>query len=45
MVGTGVIPYLLGLTGDLVSFRLGIFLLGLCTVLASVLLRSLKELH
>ncbi len=45
MVGTGVIPYLIGLTGDLVTFRLGIFLLGLCTVLASGLLHFLKELR
>ncbi len=45
MVGTGVIPYLIGLAGDLSSFRLGIFVLGLCTVLASSLLHFLKELR
>ena len=44
MVGTGIIPYLIGLTGDLASFRLGIFLLGLCTMLASSLLHLLREL-
>jgi len=45
MVGTGIIPHLIGLTGDLVSFRLGIFLLGLCTVLASSLVLRLKDLR
>jgi MFS family permease len=45
MVGTGIIPYLIGLTGDLASFRLGIFLLGACTVLASSLLFFLDELR
>jgi MFS family permease len=43
MIGTGIIPYLIGLTGDLVTFRLGIFLLGFCTFLASGLLYFLKE--
>jgi len=45
MAGSGIIPYLLGFTGDMISFRLGIFLLGLCTVLASGLLYFLKELR
>jgi len=45
MVGTGIIPYLIGLTGDLVSFRLGIFLLGGCTVLVSSLLFFLDDLR
>ena len=45
MAGSGIIPYLLGFTGDIISFRLGIFLLGLCTVLASGLLYFLKELR
>jgi MFS transporter, NNP family, nitrate/nitrite transporter len=45
MVGTGIIPYLIGLCGDLSSFRLGIFVLGLSTVLASSLLYFLRELH
>jgi MFS family permease len=44
MVGTGIIPHLIGLTGDLTSFRLGIFLLGLCTVIASTPLLLLTEL-
>lgn len=40
----GVIPYLLGLSGDLLSFRLGIFLLGAITTLASGLILFLKKL-
>ena len=45
MVGTGIIPYLIGLSGDLASFRVGILLLGACTVLTSGLLYFLKELR
>ncbi len=45
MVGTGIIPYLIGITGDLASFRLGIFLLGTATVVASGLLYFLRELR
>ncbi len=45
MVGTGIIPYLIGVTGDLASFRLGILLLGLCTALASGLVCLLKDLR
>lgn len=44
MIGTGLVPYFLGLSGDLASFRLGIFLLGVCTALSSGLLWFLKEL-
>jgi NNP family nitrate/nitrite transporter-like MFS transporter len=43
--GGGIIPYGLGLTGDLISFRLGIFLLGILVIIASTftfLLKSLK---
>ena len=40
--GTGAIPYLLGLSGDLISFRFGISVLGICVVFSSLLL--LKEL-
>lgn len=43
MLGSGVIPHLIGLTGDLVSFRLGIFILGFCTALTSGLLYFLKK--
>jgi NNP family nitrate/nitrite transporter-like MFS transporter len=44
MIGTGLVPYFLGLSGDLASFRIGIFLLGICTALSSGLLWFLKEL-
>lgn len=44
IIGTGIIPNLLGLAGDLVSFRLGIFLLGLMLFLLSSLILSLKKL-
>lgn len=45
IVGGGVIPYLIGLSGDLVSFRLGIFLLGAVTALSSGLIPILKGLR
>jgi NNP family nitrate/nitrite transporter-like MFS transporter len=44
VIGTAVIPYFLGLSGDLVSFRLGFLLLGIVTVLSSGLLYFVKEL-
>jgi MFS family permease len=44
MIGTGLVPYFLGLSGDLASFRLGIALLGILTALSSGLLFFLKEL-
>lgn len=43
--GAGVIPYLLGLSGDLVSFRFGIMLLGVFSTLSSGLLLFLKKLN
>lgn len=43
--GSGVIPYLLGLSGDLVGFRFGICLLGALATLASGLVYFLKELE
>ncbi len=43
IVGVGLIPYLLGLCGDHLSFRFGIFLLGLLTLLSSGLMYFLKE--
>ncbi len=43
MLGSGVIPHLIGFTGDLVSFRLGIFLLGFCTTVTSGLIYFLKK--
>jgi MFS family permease len=42
--GSGIVPYLLGLSGDLVGFRLGICLIGILTTLSSGLLYFLKEL-
>jgi len=45
VIGTAVIPYFLGLSGDLVSFRLGFVLLGIVTVLSSGLLYFVKELE
>jgi MFS transporter, NNP family, nitrate/nitrite transporter len=43
--GSGIIPYLLGLSGDLVGFRFGICLVGILTTLSSGLLYFLKELR
>ena len=42
--GGGLIPYLLGFSGDLLSFRFGISLLGILVTLSSLLIFSLKEL-
>jgi MFS family permease len=43
--GWGITPYLLGLSGDLLSFKFGIFMLGAATVLSSGLIFLLKELR
>jgi MFS transporter, NNP family, nitrate/nitrite transporter len=43
--GWGVTPWLLGLSGDLLSFRFGILVLGTATILGSGLLFLLKELR
>ncbi len=42
--GLGVLPYLLGLAGDHLSFRLGIFLFGILVIFSSGLIYFLKEL-
>ncbi len=42
--GGGIIPYLLGISGDLYSFRFGIIILGICLTSASVLVFKLKDL-
>jgi len=42
--GSGIIPYLLGVSGDLYSFRLGIVILGVLVTLSSGLIFSLKDL-
>lgn len=43
IIGIGLIPYLLGLSGDHLSFRFGIFMLGAFTALSSGLLYYLGE--
>ncbi len=43
LFGGGPVPYLLGLSGDLVSFRLGISMLGLVVCLSSPLAFALRE--
>jgi NNP family nitrate/nitrite transporter-like MFS transporter len=45
IIGWGVTPYLLGLSGDHLSFKFGILLLGLAVMLSSNLVFLLKELH
>ncbi len=42
LFGGGAVPYLLGLSGDLVGFRLGISLLGLLVCLSSPMAFALK---
>jgi NNP family nitrate/nitrite transporter-like MFS transporter len=43
--GAGIIPYLLGVSGDTISFRVGITSLGIFTALSSRLVFNLKELE
>lgn len=43
--GSGIIPYLLGVSGDLYSFRLGIVILGAFVTLVSASIFRLKELE
>ena len=45
IIGWGVTPYLLGLSGDHLSFKFGILLLGLAVILSSSLVFLLKELQ
>lgn len=44
MLGGGLMPYLLGLSGDHLGFRFGFFVLGILLSLSSLLTFSLKEL-
>jgi MFS family permease len=44
LFGVGLLPYLLGLAGDHISFRFGIFVLGIMVILSSGLTYFLKEL-
>jgi NNP family nitrate/nitrite transporter-like MFS transporter len=43
--GGGLVPYLLGLSGDLYSFRLGIVVFGVFVALSSLMVFHLKELE
>ncbi len=43
--GWGVAPFLLGLSGDVLSFRFGILVLGISTILSSGLIFLLRELR
>jgi MFS transporter, NNP family, nitrate/nitrite transporter len=45
VTGGGLIAYLLGLSGDLYSFRLGLIILGIFVALSSRLVFNLKELE
>jgi MFS family permease len=45
LFGTGLIPYLLGLSGDLLSFGFGITILGVLLTLTSWLAFSLRDLE
>jgi NNP family nitrate/nitrite transporter-like MFS transporter len=45
LFGTGLIPYLLGLSGDLLSFRFGIIVLGVLLSLISWLALSMRDLE
>ncbi|HPP07475.1 MAG TPA: hypothetical protein PLW88_08880, partial [Syntrophorhabdaceae bacterium] len=43
--GGGLIPYFLGVSGDLISFGLGIVVLGVLVMLSSTLLFYIKEIE
>jgi MFS family permease len=43
--GGGIIPYFLGVSGDMYSFRFGIGILGVFIILSSTLIFRLKELE
>jgi MFS family permease len=44
IIGWGVTPFLLGLSGDLLSFKFGLRMLGIVTILSSGLVFLLREL-
>jgi len=44
LFGVGLLPYLLGLAGDHISFRFGIFAMGIMVIITSGLTYFLKEL-
>jgi len=43
--GGGLIPYLIGLSGDLLSFRFGIATIGILVILISPIILFLKEIE
>lgn len=45
VLGGGVVPYFLGVSGDLYSFKLGIIVLGILLALCSTLIFRVKELE
>jgi len=45
VVGLALFPYLLGVAGDLISFRVGFVALGVLTALSAGLLHFLREQH
>ena len=45
ILGWGITPYLLGLSGDYLSFKFGIVVLGISVILSSGLVLLLKGLH
>jgi hypothetical protein len=45
LFGTGLFPYLLGLSGDLLSFRFGIIVLGVLLTLISWIALSVRDLE
>ncbi len=45
ILGGGIVPYLLGLAGDLLSFRFGISALGILVILSSLLILSMEGLE
>jgi hypothetical protein len=45
LMGVGLVPFLLGLSGDLVGFGFGIIILGVMLSVTSWLTLSLRELE
>jgi NNP family nitrate/nitrite transporter-like MFS transporter len=45
IIGWGMTPYLLGISGDYLSFKFGIMVLGISVILSSGLVLLLKDLH
>lgn len=45
IIGGGLTPYLLGIAGDLLSFRAGILMIGICVLLPSLLVFKLDGIE